>query len=812
MATRIPIPLGQQRQQIPVGMPAARTPMVTVEDPTGRVIAGAGAALGQIGDAVQRLQREQSIAWVSKASSDDQVKWLTRMAELQDTAEPGAPDFTPKFLAEFDQYADEAVRNAPTEAQAFYRESLTRQRTYLGQQAVTFEATRRREHTVAQYQGGLESDAAAIALDPDLYNERRAARVAALNESALPSATKAKLLADSEAALAFAAGAAAIDRDPRAAMQGFQSLAEGRPVPGMEWMRHLDADRIQQLRTRATTQVDRIDTRARVEQDRALARGQRAIGEIERQISTGVPARQEDMLRWAGMVAGTEYEQPFRDLMRGQDEVQAVLRMPIPDQQAYVARRQLELQTGGGNAADIANLSRVRSAIEANTKMLAETPLTWIETRTGQAVRQLDVAALATPEGTALFGQALRSRADDIRALQAANPPGTVSMRPLLAPEAQQLSEAFKQAGPREKRQMLGSLYWAAGTPDIFQGLVEQVDGLDPFMARLGRLAGSYEQAKLVDNWMSPDVVQSAGDAAALAIAGNEILRNGGKAGNISYPVPKDAEFITAIRDAVGDLYRGSAVGDSAASEFMQDAYAVKAYYVGKAAQEGDLDQEVNSDRLDQAITAVLGKAVDFHGNGRVLAPWGLNESDFSERANRAIAREVQARRMQDNLGRSMGNVGLYGVGAGAYAMTLGGIPVRDPTTGEPVIITMVPDADAGRDAFGRRLSDQIPGTAPASGGDGLIEPGNIELNSRPVVRNADGSISTVRSMSFEEDGQEVLVPTVSDDGRILSEDEAIDLYRRTGRHLGKFSSPAAATRYAERLHDDQARLYGDRK
>lgn len=107
------------------------------------------------------------------------------------------------------------------------------------------------------------------------------------------------------------------------------------------------------------------------------------------------------------------------------------------------------------------------------------------------------------------------------------------------------------------------------------------------------------------------------------------------------------------------------------------------------------------------------------------------------------------------------------------------------------------------------RGSGSMFDTSSEQNAPGLVVPGNINIHRRPTVKNRDGSISTVRSASFEDEkGRNVLIPTVIEGRGVVPIDEAIKYYQQTGEHLGMFDTPDNADAYAQGLHEQQAREY----
>jgi len=93
---------------------------------------------------------------------------------------------------------------------------------------------------------------------------------------------------------------------------------------------------------------------------------------------------------------------------------------------------------------------------------------------------------------------------------------------------------------------------------------------------------------------------------------------------------------------------------------------------------------------------------------------------------------------------------------------------------------------------------------------------GNLSVNpaDRGRVQNPDGSYSTVDTFSREEDGMEVLVPSVikvNGQWKHVDEDTAWQHYLQTGENFGKFRTPEEADAYARQLHEYHENYYADK-
>lgn len=97
------------------------------------------------------------------------------------------------------------------------------------------------------------------------------------------------------------------------------------------------------------------------------------------------------------------------------------------------------------------------------------------------------------------------------------------------------------------------------------------------------------------------------------------------------------------------------------------------------------------------------------------------------------------------------------------------------------------------------------PETAPPAGPNGLQQGVITGLSGNPFG-NPPGEISTTYSKSFNDGGHEVLLPTVVN-GKFLTDREAFEMYRQTGRHLGIFDTPENADAFAQDLHVKQERF-----
>lgn len=392
------------------------------------------------------------------------------------------------------------------------------------------------------------------------------------------------------------------------------------------YQQYLTADDLTQIGGSIDAKVERLQQRAEMMQLRAEARAERALGKINTQIASGIPATDEMWSSWARQVQGTPAQAEFNALRRQENETQQVLRLPIDQQIAYISQKSADLQNNGGTVAEASNLARLGRAVEANGKMMADAPLDYYQQRLGGDIQPLDFNSDSLPA-------ALSERVTAIQGMRQKFGQ-TVAMKPLLPQEAKQLSAQLEQMSPEQQSQLFATLHDAMGDEQAYVGAMQQIAPDSPVRALSGVLAGKQRSLMVDTHWFRPDDVVTSGDVAKTMALGESILNKSkaGKAqdGTGKFPTPKQAEFQAELDRQLGAVFAGQP------QSYALAAQAVKSYYTGAAAQAGDISGEVNSTLMRRAIKASVGDVVDFNGS-ETLAPWGMPGDTFEQVARQRL-------------------------------------------------------------------------------------------------------------------------------------------------------------------------------
>jgi hypothetical protein len=176
-------------------------------------------------------EEEQARAWASNTLSQARLEWTDHLQKRQETAEPGAPEFTPGLIRDFDEYANDIVGKAPTNrAGRYLGERLSAFRSELGSHALTFEAKARIDYNNDQFMGAIDNSKKLMNKDPSQFPVVLAEQLAAIDGSALPPIQKSAIRQRAIDGISQAAVWSQIQRSPTAFLQsiGFGAPEEGK--------------------------------------------------------------------------------------------------------------------------------------------------------------------------------------------------------------------------------------------------------------------------------------------------------------------------------------------------------------------------------------------------------------------------------------------------------------------------------------------------------------------------------------------------------------------------------------------------------
>lgn len=430
------------------------------------------------------------------------------------------------------------------------------------------------------------------------------------------------------------------------------------------YAKKLDPEKRNQLLNTVSGRIFQVKEHQQRQAEMREMRAERVLNQMDRQAATGIPPTPADQQRWKTALTGTSMAGEFNARIGEMNEVQTLLRQPIAVQQQYVDQKRLQMAKTGASVTEQANVTRLQTAIDNNTKLLRDNPLTFNAMRTGVDVEPLDVTGITTPEGQAKLGAQIAHRFDVVNSVRKAYGP-EVARSPWKPEEQQMLSAVLTQADDGTKLQLLGAIAASSPSGADYSAAIKPLASDQPITVLAGM--AQFRNLKGEDGTNVPQTL----------LAGAKVLNDK------STPMPKDNQFREAFDEHVGNsLMPGT-------PQREQAYLAYKSLYAGMAGPKGvkhdGAQPEIDSNLAEQAVTMATGGIAE-RGGAKVVKPYGMSDKMFGKTVD--IELEGLAQRSKFPIGQleDMPLSPVPGKEGSYYLLNAGRVQI-DPTTNLPMVV-----------------------------------------------------------------------------------------------------------------------------
>lgn len=360
--------------------------------------------------------------------------------------------------------------------------------------------------------------------------------------------------------------------------------------------------------------IDQLTNSLQHAQDKQEALAERVIGEIDKQVSSTVPATAQQWADWSQKVKGTVYEADFKARVNDEQEVQSLLRKPIDEQTAYIQNKSQQMATNGGDLRAQANLKRLSTAVDANVKLLKEQPLIFNQNHTGQIVKPIDLNSIATDPSE--ITTQIQDRFTTVSALRKRYG-SEVSLNPFLPQESDALKSVIAKADDNTKLSILGVLAKASPNAESYSSSLKAISADKGLLMAAGM--AQFHGFKSSEGR----------DVAKTILAGEKILNDK------SVIMPSEEGFKAAFEQNIGD-----AIPDG--SPQREQAYSIfKAMYAGVANDIGVRHSNEDKNTADTkaaelALNLTTGGVSDYNDH-KIIRPYGMAEDKFLNRIDTSL-------------------------------------------------------------------------------------------------------------------------------------------------------------------------------